>query len=167
MSVIANLKAKIGLDTKDLETKSKSAGTTIKNLGGLVAGAAFAGAIAVGVKKAVISFAEFENKMLAVQTLLDGDAKATVKGFSKDIIELTKTIPLSANDMADAMFDVVSASIPAGEAVGFLAEASKLAVAGVTSASIAVDGMTSAYNAFKSEGLTATQIADKFFTAQK
>ena len=162
-----SLKALLKLDKSNFDKNTKGATSQIKSMGKLVAGAAFSGAIALGVKNAIAEFAEFENKMKAVQTLLDGDARAAIQGFTNDILEMTTRIPVGANDLAESLFDVISAGVGAGDAMAFLEEAGKLAVAGVTDTKTAVDGMTSAYNAFSKEGLSASEIADRFFAAQK
>jgi len=133
---------------------------------------AFAG-LATVIGLTTKAFGDFENKMYAVKTLMidvesDGQkVEQTFKQMTAEALELANNVPVSIDAMTTALFDTVSAGVDAGDAVAFVGEASKLAVAGVTDVSIATDGMTSAFNAWGDSAGTATDIAGKFFTAQK
>ena len=58
---IATLIARIKADTTSFDTGMKKSTTTAKSFGKLIAGTAFAGAIALGIKSAVRDFAQFEQ----------------------------------------------------------------------------------------------------------
>ena len=116
--------------------------------------------------KSVSSFAELETKMRNVGNLTLASSKE-VKVMTGELLELSKTVPSSAGDLADSLFDVVSAGIPASESIEFLGAASKLAAAGVTTTKVAVDGLTTVINAYGLEASDATMISDKFFGAQQ
>ena len=82
-------------------------------------------------------------------------------------IDVMKEFGLETQDMNKALFDIVSAGIPAGESIDFMREAANLALGGATDLSTAVDGMTSVMNAFGLETDEATQVSSAFFSAQK
>jgi TP901 family phage tail tape measure protein len=74
---------------------------------------------------------------------------------------------VAAQDLAEALFDVVSAGVEVGDSLRFLEESAKLAVAGVTDTKTAVDGLTSVINAYGIAASDVGKIADKFFAAQQ
>jgi hypothetical protein len=62
-----------------------------------------------------------------------------------------KKFGFATEDLNKALFDTISAGIPAGQAIEFLNASSKLAVGGVTDLRIATDGMTSVFNVYKEQ----------------
>jgi TP901 family phage tail tape measure protein len=120
----------------------------------------------VAMVKQFNKFAELETKMVNVGNLY-GATRDQVNDLTTELIDLSRQTPQNLDDLADSLFDVVSAGVPAAESVEFLGEASKLATAGVTSTSVAVDGLTSAMNAYQIEFSKAGEVSDKFFAAQQ
>lgn len=158
--------------TKGFNKTAARIGGSLKNIGtGLTVGVT-APVSAMGIAS-VKTFADFDNSMRGVKTLLDETsfgATGLKNGFEKmqkDTSELIKKMPVDMNLVTKALFDTVSAGVDAAEAVKFVGISSKLAVAGLTDVSIATDGMTSAMNAFGFKADQAETIASKFFTAQK
>ena len=155
---------KVKKQTADLE---KGLATTAK-----ISAAAFVG-LATAAGLAVKSFAKFEDGFSDVVTLLDKSAfgaKKFEQGISEmksGILDLGAATGESFDVLNKALFDTVSAGVDAGDSLEFLAAATDLAVAGATDTSVAVDGMTSAMNAFGLDASEATSIAQKFFVAQK
>lgn len=142
------------------------------NAVGKAAGVAFA-AITAGATASTVAFAKFDNQIRGVKTLLDETsfgAQGLEKGFSqmrKEILNVGATSGQSLETLNKALFDTVSAGVPAAKAVETVGVASKLAVAGLTDVSIATDGITSALGAYGKEAGDANAISAKFFTAQK
>jgi len=137
-----------------------------------ISAAAFVG-LAAAAGLAVKSFAKFESGFTNVQTLLDKSSFKT-KSFTKGIadmkdglLELGAASGESFEVLNEALFDTVSAGIDAEESIAFLAAATNLAIAGATDTSVAVNGMTSAMNAFGIEADQAIEVSQKFFVAQK
>jgi len=118
-------------------------------------------------------FDEFEHSILSVKTLLDEtsfSAQTLDEGFqnlSKGALGALSEFPVTLQAVNKSLFDIVSAGISAEKAVGVLGSTSRLAVAGITSAAIATDGVTTALNAYGLEAKQAELVAAKFFTAQK
>jgi len=124
-------------------------------------GIAALGAAAV---KGIKDFAEFEKTIQNVTTLLGGDAAESAIRFQDQIAKIATVVPKSANELGAGFYDILSAGISEADgALNFLEQSSKLATAGLSDTSESVDLMTSAFNAFKSEGLDANQIADVLF----
>ena len=144
---------------------------TLKNMAktGAIAFAGFTAAIFLTSQAS----AEFDNQMRSVKTLLDESSfstKTLTQGYNDLKVGALKAlgqIPISSQGVTKSLFDIISATGEAGEALGVLASAGKLAVAGVTDVSIATDGLTSALNAYGLESGKSDEVAAKFFTAQK
>ena len=169
----AKTKAKNFSDsTKKLRTSMTNIGNGAVGLGKKFSAGITAPVIAAGVG-AVKSFADFEQGLTGVKTLLDESsfgAEGLEQGFAKmkaGALALGKTVPVNLGQMNSALFDAVSAGVEAGKAVDFVGVSSKLAVAGLTDVKTATDGMTSAMNAFGMKAGDADKIAAKFFSAQK
>ena len=109
------------------------------------------------------AYADFERGQTNVQTLLD-DFNDTLKGGT---IQLMRQYGLEVENTNKALFDAVSASVPAGEAIAFMDTASKLAIAGVTDLGTTVDGLTSILNAYRLSYSETEEVASAFFSAQK
>lgn len=111
----------------------------------------------------VKNFMEFESTLTHVQTLLD----EVHEEFHEGALKIMKDYGFSIRDVNKALFDSISAMIPAGEALGFLHEASRLAIGGVTDLKTSVDGLTSIINAYQLEVGEAGRVSDAFYRAQK
>ena len=139
---------------------------------GLAAAGAFA-VMGAAAFKYLQAFAQFDNQMRGVKTLLDANsfgAKGLEKGFKEmttQVKSLGKRVPVDIGAMNKALFDTVSAGVDASKAVEVLEISAKLAVAGLTDVSTATDGMTSALNAYGLGADEAESVASKFFLAQK
>lgn len=133
---------------------------------------AFAGLIGV-VTLTTAKFAEFDHGLRGVKTLLDESsfsAKTLDQGFqdlSKGALAALQDFPLTLQSINKSLFDIVSAGIPAANAIDVLGSTSRLAVAGLTDSAVATDAVTSALNAYGLSAKDAELVAAKFFTAQK
>ena len=128
-------------------------------------GIALAGAALIG--KSVLDFGGFEKQMNEVFTLLpgiSGDAMAEmteqVKGFATEF----GVIP---QEVVPALYQSLSAGVPADNVFAFLETAQKLAKGGVTDLTTSVDGLSSVVNAYGSDVLSAEQASDLMFTTVK
>jgi TP901 family phage tail tape measure protein len=136
-------------------------GTAFRRLaiGGI---AAVTAALAGAVRQAIV----FGKQMAEVSTLVD-TAKVSMSGLNREILKLASRTSVPLSDLTKGLYQVISAGIPAGEAIQFLETASKAAVGGVTDTKTAVDGLTTAVNAWETGAASASSVSDKFFTAVK
>ena len=116
----------------------------------------------------VKEFAKFERGVKNVTTLMNADDTGFFKGdlFSGSI-RLSKDFGFALDDVNKSMFNAVSAGVKGGEAIEFLGEAAKLAVAGVTNLKSTTLGLTTVLNAYGMEASEAGKISDILFTTQK
>ena len=151
-------------ETEDLQTVLNQIAA-----GGAIVFAALGGAAILAIDK----FAQFDHTIRGVKTLLDESSfstKTLEQGFqdlSQGSLLAFGDFPLTLQGINKSLFDIVSASVPAADAISVLGSTSRLAVAGITDAATATDGVTTAMNSFGIEAENAELIAAKLFTAQK
>lgn len=127
---------------------------------------AFAGA-------SVKAFADFDDSFRAVETLFAGQGLGTaeLEGTFDRLRDGIKDLNVQSGQgfekLNKALFDTISAGVPAAGAIEAVGAAAKLAIAGQTDVSVATDGLTSALNAFNIEADQAESVAAKFFQAQQ
>jgi TP901 family phage tail tape measure protein len=152
--------AKFETMRKKADSIARSSASFAQNTGAM--GLAAAAALAVPLRNAV----EFEKSMANISTLIDTNTESMVK-MNNDVLAIANKLPVKVSDLSAALYDVRSAGISAENAISTLDYAAKLSIAGLSTTSEATNIMTSAMNAFKSEGLEAAQIADILFKTVK
>lgn len=102
-------------------------------------------------KSAASAGAEFENAMAKTSTLFKG-SDADLAALGDDIQRLSAASGASANELAEAAYSALSASVPAEELGTMLEQSSKLAVAGFTDVDTALSATAKTMNAYGMEG---------------
>ena len=121
-------------------------------------GAAASAALFMGSKAA----ADYSAKIVETGTL-STDAAAHVSQYNDQVVKLSASLGKDAVDAANGLYQAISAGIPADNAMSFLATASKAAIAGATDTETAVDGLSTAVNAWKAQSLDAGRASDVMF----
>lgn len=109
--------------------------------------------------------AEFETSTMKISTIAD-PTRASISAISSDIMSLSRDTGQSVNELSEATYSAISASVDTASVVGFTATATKLAAGGFTSSSTAVDVLTTALNAYGLEANRAESISDMLITTQ-
>ncbi len=139
--------------------------TACKKIGTAAAGA-FAGDKIIQFGKDIVNTAgKSESSFAKVTTLLD-TSKVNTKAYYDSVKRGAGESHVSISDFSEAMYQALSASVDAGDAVGFTTKAVKLAKAGFTDTSTAVDVMTTAINAYGLQAKDADHISDNLITTQ-
>lgn len=121
-----------------------------------------------GIRGSVDAAKEFEASFTNVLTLLSSDDVSKFGGqLEAGSIKLVEEYGFAIEDVNKALFDAISAGVPAGDAIKFLNESAKLSIGGVTTLGVAVDGTTSVLNAYKLGVDQTATVQDAFFSAQK
>lgn len=146
-----------------LPAAMETAGTTITNIGKKVApaSATLAAAMAGSTKSA----SDFKDGMAKMSTLFD-TSQTSVKDLSKEFLNLSGDTGLSADGLAEAGYQALSAGQDVSEVGKFVKTAGNLAKAGFTSTTTAVDVLTTAINAYGSGAGTADEISNKLVRTQ-
>jgi TP901 family phage tail tape measure protein len=170
---LARLFYRIEAESRGLDAQLRGAERSFGRTADFIKAHPVAAAGALGVAllgaavKATQAASAFEKSMAEISTLVDTTA-VDMKQLSDGVLELFKSLPVeSLDDLTRGLYNVISAGVPAADALDFLRVAAEASVGGVTDVNTAVDGLTTAVNAFASRGLTATDAADAFFVAVK
>jgi TP901 family phage tail tape measure protein len=169
---IGKVRVRLVVDGSDLgqqigDEVDRAEGRVSSKLGGMLKKAGRAGAVAgaTALTKGLFDFAGFERSMNEIFTLLPGisnkamgEMSGQVKGFAKEFRVLPDTV-------VPALYQSLSAGVPADNVFDFMATAQKAAKGGVTELTTAVDGITSVVNAYGADVVSATKASDLMFTA--
>jgi len=135
----------------------------IPGLGGFIAAAIGIGAV-LNVTRQVL---DFERAMAEVATITDTGAN-NMDLFALATLELARAFGLNELDVAKAQYQAISSGIEAGsESTLFMADALKLATAGLSTAAVSVDVLTSIMNAYGDAAGSAADISDLLFVTIK
>ena len=107
----------------------------------------------------------FETAVAKVGTIAD-TTKVPIGELKEQITDLSGTMGIAAGDLAEATYQAISAGQDTGDAVAFAGQAAKLAAAGFTSSSSAVDILTTALNAYGLGADKAGHVSDVLLTTQ-
>ena len=156
-----------------INAKDKASGTFSKVGGSLgklarvgAVGVAALGVAAAGATVAAVKMAQgYEKAMAEVASL--GVPTDQMKTLEEGVLDLSRQLGVDAVEATGALYQAISAGVPPENALAFLETASRAAIAGVTDAETAVDGISSVVNAFASQNLSATEAADLLFATVK
>lgn len=126
---------------------------------GISAGIAFARAA----KGAYDFEKQFQQSMKEVTTLSNG-IKGSLTDYMNQVMEITRTIPVEANEAAKALYQIVSAGHDGANGMKVLEASAKAAVGGVTDTATAADAITTVLNAYKLDASKAQEVSDQLFT---
>lgn len=143
---------------KGFEKDVKAAGATGASAGkmltmGLAAGAM---AVAVGFGYAIAKAVEFDRSMRNVNSI----SKMSEEQFAateKQVIAMSKTLPQSAKELADGLYDIASSGFQGADGLTILKASAEAASAGLSTTAVASKAITATINAY---GLTAKDAAD-------
>lgn len=126
---------------------------------GISAGIAFARAA----KGAYDFEKQFQQSMKEVATLSNG-IKGSLTDYMNQVMEITRTIPVEANEAAKALYQIVSVGHDGANGMKVLEASAKAAVGGVTDTATAADAITTVLNAYKLDASKAQEVSDQLFT---
>ena len=108
---------------------------------------------------------EFDDAMAKVSTIAD-TSQVPLDDLRKQILDLSDQTGISANEIADNVYNAISAGQDTGDAVNFVAQATKLATAGFTDSASALDVMSTVMNAYKLNAEDTTRVTDVLIMTQ-
>lgn len=143
---------------KNTERFARKAATS-----GFIIGASITAALGVSAKQA----SDFSASMGNVATIVDTNTES-MAAMKNEVLDLaTSGLPTSIDDLTASLYDVRSAGVGADQAMSVLNSSARLATAGLSTTAESTNLMTSAVNAFASEGKTAEEISDILFKTVK
>lgn len=150
-----------GLDREGTPAASRSGGKMAQ-----ATKAAFVAGVAL-IGKSVMDFGGFEKQMNEVFTLLPGISGAAMDQMSQQVEDFAVRFGVLPQEVVPALYQSLSAGIPADNVFAFIETAQQLARGGVTDLTTAVDGLSSVVNAYGPSILSAQQASDLMFTTVK
>ena len=170
---MASILAKMGLDTDDFNRKlgrvedktkkfSDKFGSLIKS-GVKIASVAISAFAVKGIKDLV----DFDKKINEVFTLLPNASKESMGKMTDDVRRLATTMGVDLTDAVGGLYQAISAGVDPDNAVTFLEDASKTAIAGVSSLEDAVGALTTILNGYGMEAKDTTKVSDVLFSVVK
>ena len=108
---------------------------------------------------------DFTDGMAKIYTIAQEGQKPMAE-MRAELEQLSASTGFAISDLTEASYQAVSASVKTEDAVGFVSDAAKLARAGFTSTTQAVDLLTTAINAYGYEAKDATYISDVLLKTQ-
>ncbi|KYC47835.1 MAG: Phage-related minor tail protein [Candidatus Methanofastidiosum methylothiophilum] len=164
------LTVRVGADLTDFNTKMSSLGSSVSNLGlkiakvGAIATAAFSGIGLAAVKR----FAEVDQSIREITSLMDNVSKDTVPNLTKQVKTLSVEFGKQKETIAKAQYNIVSAGFRnIADSSEVLRASLKLSTAGLADVGETADVVTSILNSYKLEAKNATKVSDILFQTVK
>ena len=114
---------------------------------------------------AIKAAADFQEGMAKIYTIAM-DQSEPMEKMQKELVQLSNETGFSLNDLAEATYQTVSASVDATDAVDFMTHAVKLARAGFTTTTKAVDILTTVMNSYGKETYDVAYLNDLLLKTQ-
>ena len=130
--------------------------TTIGVIGG-VAAALYAGPVQAA--------QEYETAIAKVSTIADAQA-VPIEEMSSEIMKLSNTTGIAASQIADDVYNAISAGQETGDAVNFVSYSTKLAKAGFAESAQTLDVLTTILNAYGMEAEEVSKVSDMLVQTQ-
>lgn len=141
----------------------KSAGDKISSVGSKMS-VLSAGIVAVGTASSNMAM-DFEDAMAKVSTIAD-TTEVPLDELEKAILDLSNQTGISSSEIANNVYDAISAGQSTGDAVNFVSNSTKLAKAGFADAGSALDVLTTIMNAYGMEASEVTKVSDLLIQTQ-
>lgn len=144
--------------------KVQKAGEKVKDAGSGMTKKVTTPILAAGVASAKMTM-DFEDSMAKVSTIAD-DTEVPMDDMQKAILDLSNQTRISAEEIAQNVYDSISAGQKTGDAVNFVSKSTKLAKAGFADAGAALDVLTTIMNAYGLKASEVTNVSDMLIQTQ-
>lgn len=141
----------------------KSAGDKVTDVGKKMS-VVSAGIVAAGTASTKAAL-DFEDAMAKVSTIADA-TEVPIDELEKAILDLSNQTGISSTEIADNVYNAISAGQSTGDAVNFVSNSTKLAKAGFAEAGDALDILTTILNAYGMEASEVTNVSDMLIQTQ-
>lgn len=114
---------------------------------------------------AVTASTQFDSAFAKTQTIMDTAAMAA-SDMRSEILSLSQDSAMAATDVSEAVYQAISGSVATQDAVTFVEQSNKLAVAGFTDLTSATDVLTTTLNSYKLEASAVGGISNVLIQTQ-
>lgn len=150
------------LNAEQAKIKENISATKMQLLGTVGAISTVAAAVYAGPVKAAQGY---ETAMAKVSTIADAKA-VPLEEMSGQILKLSNTTGIAASQIADDVYNAISAGQKTGDAVNFVSYSTKLAKAGFAESSQTLDVLTTILNAYGMEASKVSAVSDMLVQTQ-
>lgn len=150
------------LNAEQEKIKENISATKMQSLGTVGAISTVAAAVYAGPVKAA---QEYETAMAKVSTIADAKV-VPLEEMSGQILKLSNTTGIAASQIADDVYNAISAGQKTGDAVNFVSYSTKLAKAGFAESSQTLDVLTTILNAYGMEASKVSAVSDMLVQTQ-
>lgn len=144
--------------------KVQKAGEKVKDAGSGMTKKVTAPILAAGAASAKMAM-DFEDSMAKVSTIADA-TEVPMDEMQKAILDLSNQTGISSEEIAQNVYDSISAGQKTGDAVNFVSNSTKLAKAGFADAGAALDVLTTIMNAYGLKESEVTNVSDMLIQTQ-
>lgn len=144
--------------------KVQKAGKKVKDAGSGMTKKVTAPILAAGAASAKMAM-DFEDSMAKVSTIADA-TEVPMDEMQKAILDLSNQTGISSEEIAQNVYDSISAGQKTGDAVNFVSNSTKLAKAGFADAGAALDVLTTIMNAYGLKASEVTNVSDMLIQTQ-
>ena len=150
------------INSEQAKIKENIAATKTQLLGTIGAIGAVTAAIYAGPVQAA---QEYETAIAKVSTIADANA-VPIEEMSSEIMKLSNTTGIAASQIADDVYNAISAGQQTGDAVNFVSYSTKLAKAGFAESAQTLDVLTTILNAYGMEAGEVSKVSDMLVQTQ-
>ena len=149
---------RLGTTLNNAGERMKKVGTTLKNVGSKLSMSITAPLVATGVAAAKLGI-DFETSMAKVSTIAD-NTDVPIAVLRKAILKLSNDTGIASTEIANNVYDAISAGQSTGDAVKFVTNSTKLAKAGFAEAGQSLDLLTTIMNSYGLESKEVNKVSD-------
>lgn len=150
------------INSEQAKIKENIAATKTQLLGTIGAVGAVAAALYAGPVQAA---QEYETAIAKVSTIADANV-VPIEEMSSEIMKLSNTTGIAASQIADDVYNAISAGQQTGDAVNFVSYSTKLAKAGFAESAQTLDVLTTILNAYGMEASEVSKVSDVLVQTQ-
>ena len=150
------------INSEQAKIKENIAATKTQLLGTVGAIGAVAAALYAGPVQAA---QEYETAIAKVSTIADANV-VPIEEMSSEIMKLSNTTGIAASQIADDVYNAISAGQQTGDAVNFVSYSTKLAKAGFAESAQTLDVLTTILNAYGMEAEEVSKVSDMLVQTQ-
>lgn len=154
----------LGTHLQQAGEKMQAVGGKISDVGGKMSTHVSLPIAAAGAAIGKMSM-DFEDSMAKVSTIAD-ETEVPIGDMKQAIMDLSNQTGVSATDIADNVYNAISAGQKTGDAVNFVGNATKLAKAGFAETGDALDILTTIMNAYGMEADDVNRVSDVLIQTQ-
>lgn len=157
---IANTPGKLDI----MSSRLTDLGETVGNVGTALSTYITAPLVALGTY-GVKNASNLTDGMAKIYTIAT-ETQEPMAEMKQGLIDLSDATGFALDDLTEAAYQAVSASVDAGDAVAFMGDATRLARAGFTTTERSVDLLTTIMNSYGKETYTASYLSDLLLRTQ-